>query len=116
MAIIEKFVQPAIPKFDRHYDHWSLLIENFLRSKDMWYLVEEEIALAEGNATAADAKKRALDEAKLKDMKVKNNLFQTIDREILDTILDKSASKGIWASMKQKYQGSTKVKRACYKQ
>ncbi|GKE35563.1 retrovirus-related pol polyprotein from transposon TNT 1-94, partial [Tanacetum coccineum] len=25
------FVQPAIPKFDGHYDHWSMLMENFLR-------------------------------------------------------------------------------------
>ena len=28
------FVQPAIPKFDGHYDHWSMLMENFLRSKE----------------------------------------------------------------------------------
>ena len=24
------FVQLIIPKFDRHYDRWSILIENFL--------------------------------------------------------------------------------------
>ena len=28
------FVQPAIPKFDGHYDHWSMLMENFIRSKE----------------------------------------------------------------------------------
>ena len=53
-----------------------------------------------------------LDEAKLKDLKVKNFLFQAIEREILETILDKSSSKAIWNSMKQKFEGSTKVKRA----
>ena len=106
----EKFVPPAIPKFDGHYDHWSLLMENFLRSKEMWNIVEEGITVAAGTAT--DAQKKAVDDAILKDMKVKNYLFQAIDREILDTILDKSTSKGIWVSMKQKYQGSTKVKRA----
>ncbi|XP_050902500.1 uncharacterized protein LOC127114184 [Lathyrus oleraceus] len=53
-----------------------------------------------------------MEEAKLKDLKVKNYLFQAIDREILETILDKGTSKAIWRSMQQKYQGSTKVKRA----
>nr|GEY94214.1 hypothetical protein [Tanacetum cinerariifolium] len=49
-------------------------------------------------------------EAKLKDLKVKNYLFQSISREILEMILDKSSSKGIGDSMRQKYEGSTKVK------
>ena len=30
----------------------------------------------------------------------------------METILDKGTSKAIWDSIKQKYQGSTKVKRA----
>jgi len=55
---------------------------------------------------------KSVEEAKLKDLKTKNFLFQSIDREILETILDKGTSKAIWESMKQKYQGSTKVKRA----
>ena len=37
----ENFVQPAIPRFDGHYDHWSMLMENFLRSKEYWDLVKE---------------------------------------------------------------------------
>ena len=43
------FVQPTIPKFGGHYDHWSMLMENFLRSKEYWSLVETRIpAAAEG--------------------------------------------------------------------
>lgn len=43
----ENFVQPAIPRFDGHYDHWSMHMENFLRSKEYWQIVEvgvEELA------------------------------------------------------------------------
>ncbi|KAJ1399872.1 hypothetical protein SESBI_29994 [Sesbania bispinosa] len=29
------FVQAAILKFDGHYDHWSMLMENLLRSKEL---------------------------------------------------------------------------------
>ena len=32
----ENFVQPSIPPFDGHYDHWSMLMENFLKSKEYW--------------------------------------------------------------------------------
>ena len=38
MAVENNFIQPAIPKFDGHYDHWSMLMENFLRSKEYWSL------------------------------------------------------------------------------
>ena len=34
------FIQPAIPRFDGHYDHWSMLMEIFLRSMEFWGLVE----------------------------------------------------------------------------
>ena len=49
---------------------------------------------------------------KLKDLKANNCLFQAIDRSILETILCKETSKDIWDSMKKKYQGSTRTKRA----
>ncbi|KAK2980800.1 hypothetical protein RJ640_029877 [Escallonia rubra] len=53
-----------------------------------------------------------LERRKLKDLKAKNYLFQAIDCPILETILSKETSKDIWDSMKKKYQGSSRVKRA----
>ncbi|XP_073264776.1 uncharacterized protein [Populus alba] len=79
------FVQPAIPRFDGHYDHWSMLMENFLRSKEYWCLIEtgfEEPALGEQPLS------------------------------ILETILEKDTSKKIWESMKTKYEGNARVKRS----
>ncbi|GAU13723.1 hypothetical protein TSUD_348270 [Trifolium subterraneum] len=55
---------------------------------------------------------QAAAESRLKDLKVKNYLFQSIDRSILETILDRSTSRQIWESMRQKFQGSNRVKRA----
>ncbi|MCH86730.1 retrovirus-related Pol polyprotein from transposon TNT 1-94 [Trifolium medium] len=80
-------MQPAIPKFDGHYDHWTMLMENLLRSKEYWSLIEDGVV-------------------------AKNYLFQAIDRTILETILNRDSAREIWESMRQKYQGSTKVKRA----
>ncbi|XP_024190633.1 uncharacterized protein LOC112194649 [Rosa chinensis] len=102
----DKFLHASIPRFDGHYDHWSMLMENVLKSKEYWNLEDE------GIPAVTEAQRKTVDEAKLKDLKVKNFLFQAIDREIMVTILDKGTSKAIWDSMKQKYPGSTKVRRA----
>ena len=108
------FVQPAIPKFDGQYDHWAMLMENFLRSE--WYqdLVENGIpATTEDiiftNAVFTDAQKKHIEDQKLKDLKAKNYLFQALDHSILETVLNKDTPKKIWDSMKQKYQGTGKV-------
>jgi len=59
-----------------------------------------------------EAQRKLIEGQKLKDLKVKNYPFQVIDRNVIETILNRDTSKGIWDSMKQKYQGSTKVKGA----
>lgn len=107
------FVQAAIPRFDGHYDHWSMLMENLLRSKEFWEVVEDGIpSLPEAPAVATPKQIKAVKDAKLKDLKAKNYLFQAIDRGTLETILKRNTAKEIWDSMKQKNQGSTKVRRA----
>nr|XP_028949229.1 uncharacterized protein LOC114821333 [Malus domestica] len=112
MASENSFVQPAIPRFDGHYDHWSMLMENFLRSKEYWNLVEFGITATAGGSKSNEVQKKTLDDLKLKDLNAKNYLFQAIDRSILETILKKETTKDIWDSLKQKYQGTARVKRA----
>ncbi|TXG57024.1 hypothetical protein EZV62_018337 [Acer yangbiense] len=106
------FIQPSIPRFDGHYDHWSMLMENFLRSKEFWSLVETGYVEPEAGAAVTEAQRKRLEELKLKDLKVKNYLFQAIDRTILETIIEKNTSKQIWDSMKRKYEGNARVKRS----
>ena len=59
-----------------------------------------------------NAQKMEFEARKLKDLKAKNYLFQAIERPILETILCKETSKDIWDSMRKKYQGTARVKRA----
>jgi hypothetical protein len=110
MAESSNFMQPSIPRFDGFYDHWAELMENLMKSKEYWNLIENGIATAPAGATPEQL--RAIEESKLKDLKAKNYLYQAIDRSILETILVRNTSKDIWDSMKQKFGGSTKVKRA----
>ena len=107
----ETFVLPAIPHFDGHYDHWSMLMENFLRSKEYWTVVVSGVAEPAAGVALSDAQKTELEGLKLKDLKAKNCLFQSIDRSILETILCKDTAKHIWDSMKKKYQGTARAKR-----
>ena len=64
------------------------------------------------NLQSAEAQRTAIEEARLKDMKAKNYLFQAIDRSILETMLKKETAKDIWDSLKTKYQGTSRVQRA----
>ncbi|KAH0707987.1 hypothetical protein KY289_013063 [Solanum tuberosum] len=112
MATENNFVQAAIPRFDGHYDRWSMLMENFLRSKEYWPIIEDGIDTPAEGEVLSNAQKAELEAKKLKDLKAKNYLFQAIDRPILEIILCKETSKDIWDSMKKKYQGSSRVKRA----
>lgn len=106
------FAQPAVPKFDGHYDHWALLMENLLRSKEYWSIIEDGVPTLTETPPPTPEQKKAVEEGKLKDLKARNYLFQSIDRSIIETILDKDSSKEIWESMKRKFQGNSKVKRA----
>ncbi|KAA8540036.1 hypothetical protein F0562_026728 [Nyssa sinensis] len=90
-----------------------MLMENFLRSKEYWSLIEtgyEEPAI--GAPLLSEGQQKELEALKLKDLKAKNYLFQAIDRTILETILEKDTSKKIWESMKKKYEGNARVKRS----
>jgi len=83
------FMQPTISKFDRHYDHWAMLMKNFLRSKEYWDVVGNEVpAIAEG-VGLTNAQRKHIDDQKLKYLKAKNYLFQALDHFILETIIHK---------------------------
>ena len=113
-----------VPKFVGHYDHWVELMENLLRSKEYWNVVDHGImvdvvrearffsSVVIERCPLTNVHRKKYDENKLKDLKAKNLLYQAIERDLLETILDRSSSKAIWDSMKQKFQGSTSVKRA----
>lgn len=85
------FVQPEIPKIYGHYDQWAMLMENFLRSKENWSLLEKGIPIASEDLT--DAQKKIIDDQNLKDLKEKNYSFQALDRSILETITQQRAYK-----------------------
>ncbi|XP_068319698.1 uncharacterized protein [Pyrus communis] len=82
------------------------------------FLDEQLLSIETGIPTVADecdltdGQKKTVEDQRLKDLKTKNYLFQTIDRSILETILKKDTAKDIWDSLKQKYQGTARVKRA----
>ncbi|KAI5339149.1 hypothetical protein L3X38_018421 [Prunus dulcis] len=87
-----------------------MLMENFLRSKECWSLMETGISTEADERNLTDEQKKTIADQKLKDLKAKNYLFQAINRAILETILKKDIVKDIWDSLKQKYQGTARVK------
>lgn len=78
MAAESNFVQAAIPHFDGHYDHWSMLMENILLSKEYWPIVENGIGPLTEGEVLTNAQKAEFEARKLKDLKENNYLFQAI--------------------------------------
>nr|GEW91104.1 copia-type polyprotein [Tanacetum cinerariifolium] len=60
----------------------------------------------------SEAEKKKLEELRMKDLQVKHYLYQAIDRLTFEQIMDRSTSKAVWNSMKQRFPGNAKVKRS----
>ncbi|MCI19787.1 retrovirus-related Pol polyprotein from transposon TNT 1-94, partial [Trifolium medium] len=72
--------------FDGHYDHWAMLMENLLRSKEYWPLIEVGVTIAPASANAEQQQAAAA--SKLRDLKVKNYLFQSLIEQFLKRFLN----------------------------
>ncbi|GAA0171650.1 hypothetical protein LIER_25633 [Lithospermum erythrorhizon] len=101
-----------IPHFNGHYDHWSELMENLLKAKGLWDMVERGFVELLDGALLNDNQQALLNEARTRDHQVKHYLFQAIDRTIFEQILDRRTAKIIWDSMKRKFGGNDRVKKA----
>ncbi|KAF2301922.1 hypothetical protein GH714_030433 [Hevea brasiliensis] len=100
-----------IPHFDGHYDHWSELMENLLRAKGLWSLIENGFEEPKQETRLTEAQQAQLDDAKTKDHPVKHYLFQAIDT-VFEQILDRRTAKIVWDSLKKKFGGNLKVKKS----
>nr|XP_011468675.1 PREDICTED: uncharacterized protein LOC105352743 [Fragaria vesca subsp. vesca] len=102
-----------VPLFDGHYyDYWSELMENLLKSKGLWSLVENGFDEPTAGALLTEAQREQLEDARAKDHKVKRYLFQAIDRVTFEQILDRRTAKIVWESMKIKFVGNYRVKKS----
>ncbi|CAM8886509.1 unnamed protein product [Rhodiola kirilowii] len=105
------FAAPCVPKFDGDYEHWSLIMENLLRSKEYYEVVEFEYTEKNQERPMSAAQVKKLEKLKLKDLKAKYYLFKAIDKFVLKTITQKETTKQLWDSIKMRYQGSARVRR-----
>ena len=77
------FVQFAIPKLNQHYEHWAMLMENFLKSKEYWNLIDPGIPQHAADDVLTETEKKTLEELNLKDLKVKIIYFKQLIKQCL---------------------------------
>lgn len=65
------FSAPCVPKFNGDYEHWSLLMENLLHSKEYWSVIQPGYKEPGVGEVLTATQQKTLDEAKLKDLKAK---------------------------------------------
>nr|GFA76966.1 hypothetical protein [Tanacetum cinerariifolium] len=101
-----------VPIFDGHYEHWSEMMENLLRAKQAWNLIDPGIREPAVGVAQSEGEKKKLEELRVKDMQVKHYLYQAIDKVTFEQILDRKTSKAIWDSMKKRFAGNERVKKS----
>jgi len=105
-----------------HCDHWAELMENLLHSNEYWNVVDHGImvdVIREARSFSLvvtesrqliNVQMKEYEENKLKDLKAKNLLYQTIERDVLETILDRSSSKVIWDSISKNFRAQQRLR------
>nr|GEV17080.1 putative RNA-directed DNA polymerase [Tanacetum cinerariifolium] len=101
-----------VPVFDGHYEHWSEMMENLLRAKQVWNLIDPGIREPTVGVAQSEAEKKKLEELRMKDLQVKHYLYQAIDRVTFEQILDRTTSKAVWESMQKRFAGNDRVKKS----
>ncbi|GJW73158.1 hypothetical protein Tco_0132528 [Tanacetum coccineum] len=101
-----------VPVFDGHYEHWSEMMDNLLRAKQVWNLIDPGIREPAVGIAQSDGEKKKLEELWMKDLQVKHYMYQAIDRVTFEQIMDRTTSKAMWDSMKQRFAGNEGAKRS----
>lgn len=61
-----------VPVFDGHYDHWKEMMENLLRAKQLWNLIDPGIIEPTEGVAQSEGQRKALAELRTKDLQVKH--------------------------------------------
>ncbi|KAJ0532224.1 putative RNA-directed DNA polymerase [Helianthus annuus] len=101
-----------VPQFDGHFEHWNEIMENLLRAKNLWHLIDPGITEPAVGVAINENQRKKLEELQTKDKQVKHYLYQAIDRVTFEQILDRRTAKSIWACMKQRFEGNERVKKS----
>ncbi|KAK6938113.1 hypothetical protein RJ641_031621 [Dillenia turbinata] len=81
-------------------------MENLLRAKGLWSLVEKGFEEPCEGTMLIGTKLEQLEIARTNDHKVEHYLFRAIDRSIFEQVLDRRTSKIVWDSLKRKFGGN----------
>ncbi|XP_076900009.1 uncharacterized protein LOC143554028 [Bidens hawaiensis] len=101
-----------VPIFECHYEHWSEMMENLLRAKQLWGLIDPGIIEPAVGIAQSEAQRKKLEDLRAKDLQVKHYLYQAIDSVTFEQILDRKTSKAVWDSMKRRFAGNERVKKS----
>jgi hypothetical protein len=74
-SMAEETSTQAVPKFDGDYEHWSMVMETLLRSKEYWPAIFDGFREPSVGVTLSAEQRTQSDAMRLKDLKARNYLF-----------------------------------------
>ncbi|XP_040960208.1 uncharacterized protein [Gossypium hirsutum] len=110
-------IQLQVPQLTKtNYGNWSIRMKALLGSQDCWEIVEKgyiEPGDAATEAALSNDAKKALREARKKDQKALNSIFQGMDESTFEKISDVKNAKNAWEILQKSFQGVEKAKKVC---
>ncbi|XP_040939086.1 uncharacterized protein [Gossypium hirsutum] len=108
-------IQLQVPQLTKtNYGNWSIRMKALLGSQDCWEIVEKgyiEPGDAATEAALSNDAKKALREARKKDQKALNSIFQGMDESTFEKISDVKNAKNAWEILQKSFQGVEKAKK-----
>ncbi|XP_074313769.1 uncharacterized protein LOC141648962 [Silene latifolia] len=111
MASSSSVSLPAIPNFaEESYDYWSVKMKLFLKSCDLWEIVEKGFeARVEGSEYSA-AQLQQLKTDEMKDARALSYIHSVVLDSITPKIIRASSAKEAWNTLLEEFHGSEKVR------
>ncbi|KAD2002364.1 hypothetical protein E3N88_42048 [Mikania micrantha] len=111
------FRSTHVPKFDRDYDHWHMVMKNIIQSKECWNVVDDGYEEIKPGEQATATQRKNYEENKLKDLKVLNYLFQDdmIDVKIVEKsveVVEEEGSRMVENEVEDEVENLMRMRRA----
>ena len=103
------FQFPALNK--SNYDNWSIKIKALLGSQDVWEIVEKGHKESKDGGIISQAQKDSLRDSRKRDKKALYMIYQGLDEDAIEKILEVKWAKESWEKLQTSYKGGNLVKK-----